>query len=298
MTLNIAPPRRILLATDLSNRSDRALDRAAQLAVQWGAELVVVHALPAPPLDRHDPLAPSTTSMIERTRRAEERLLVDLGADLRTRPPEISVHVEEADPAELVLRVARERACDLIVTGVARDGFWGVVALGSTVDALVRHARVPVLIVRGRPRGPYARVVVASDFSGSSRLALETAGQLFPAQPLTLFHAWRAPYEGMAENEQQRQDAAEAMARAEAEAFLAGSSLTDDTRRQVRIALDNGHAERRLAAHAEAAQSDLVVLGSHGRSAVFDILLGSVTKQALLSLPCDALVVREPRAAG
>jgi hypothetical protein len=39
------PPRRVLLATDLGARCDRALDRAAALASGWQAELVVVHAL-------------------------------------------------------------------------------------------------------------------------------------------------------------------------------------------------------------------------------------------------------------
>src|SRR5690554_1853313 len=38
-------PRKILFATDLSARCDRALDRTALLAEAWGAEIVLVHAL-------------------------------------------------------------------------------------------------------------------------------------------------------------------------------------------------------------------------------------------------------------
>src|SRR5690606_5948022 len=41
-------PSTILLATDLSARCDRALDRAAMLASQWHAELVVLHAIEDP----------------------------------------------------------------------------------------------------------------------------------------------------------------------------------------------------------------------------------------------------------
>ena len=37
------PPTRVLLATDLSARCDRALDRAVQLAQQWQAQLVAVN---------------------------------------------------------------------------------------------------------------------------------------------------------------------------------------------------------------------------------------------------------------
>src|SRR5699024_10481074 len=43
------PPRRLLLATDLSSDCDRALDRSAQLAIQWDVPLHVVHALAPEP---------------------------------------------------------------------------------------------------------------------------------------------------------------------------------------------------------------------------------------------------------
>lgn len=45
----LTSPRTILLATDLSARSDRALDRAVQLARQWNSKLLIVHALEKPP---------------------------------------------------------------------------------------------------------------------------------------------------------------------------------------------------------------------------------------------------------
>jgi hypothetical protein len=45
ITRAATPPKTIILATDLSSRRDRALDRAIQLANSWGAELLIVHAL-------------------------------------------------------------------------------------------------------------------------------------------------------------------------------------------------------------------------------------------------------------
>lgn len=45
MTRDSIPPKKIMLATDLSSRGDRALDRAIQLAKSWKAELLIVHAL-------------------------------------------------------------------------------------------------------------------------------------------------------------------------------------------------------------------------------------------------------------
>ena len=41
---------------------------------------------------------------------------------------------------------------------------------------------------------------------------------------------------------------------------------------------------------------DLVVLGTHGRSAILEVFIGSVAKAIMDEAPCDALVIREPHA--
>ena len=40
---------------------------------------------------------------------------------------------------------------------------------------------------------------------------------------------------------------------------------------------------------------DLVVVGTHGRSGVFSVLLGSTAREIVSSTPCDTLVVGRPR---
>lgn len=50
-------PTRILVGTDLTARCDRALGRAMQLARQWGAEVLVVHAVDPGLSARHDSFA-------------------------------------------------------------------------------------------------------------------------------------------------------------------------------------------------------------------------------------------------
>ncbi|MFN7236816.1 MAG: universal stress protein, partial [Brevundimonas sp.] len=49
-----ATPRTLLLATDLSSRCDRALDRAASLAARWDARLIVVNVIEASRRDADD----------------------------------------------------------------------------------------------------------------------------------------------------------------------------------------------------------------------------------------------------
>jgi nucleotide-binding universal stress UspA family protein len=183
-------PKTILLATDLSCRCDRALDRATALAAEWQARLVVLHALqePAPVTDLPSwrrPPDPRQTAW-QRVRRDSQGV----------EGVEIDVIVERGEPASLILEVIERLGCELVVTGVARDETLGRIMLGTTVEKLVRNANVPVLVVKSRPRGPYRNVVVATDFSEGSRCAREVALALLPAAQVSLFHAYDVVFEG------------------------------------------------------------------------------------------------------
>src|SRR5690606_15757789 len=128
-----SPPKKILLATDLSSRGDRALDRAAQLAKDWKAELLVLHVLD--PSEgfierRHLDDLPSWRRPPDRRGLAEARVRRDLPEAFG---PAL-VRVEEGDPVAVIDEVAKAEGCDLIITGVARDETLGRAFLGATVD--------------------------------------------------------------------------------------------------------------------------------------------------------------------
>jgi len=289
------PPERILLATDLSARCDRALDRAASLAAEWRAKLVVLHVLEDPEAGTFDvagPLPswrrpPDPLSVVRR------QLLMDIGAVAKT----ATVVIREGDPAEAILRTAEAEGCDLIVTGIARDELLGRFMLGRTVDRLLRRARVPLLVVKARVRGSYRHIVVATDFSESSRHALEAAARFFPGHRLTLFHAYEAPLAGLTEDAASYRRAYREIAAQDCEAFLQGVDKPGKDWQHPHVLIEYGAPDQLLRDYIRDKGADLVVLGTHGRSALFEVLLGSVAKQILDELPCDALVVREPRAA-
>src|SRR5690348_6645433 len=115
-------PNKILLGTDLSARSDRALDRAALLAAECDAQLLVVHVLEEEPaMSGEGGPIPSWRRPPDPQRVAERRLRTDLRG-LEARPVVI---VEKGEPGEVLLRVAEAHGCDLIVTGLARDELLG-----------------------------------------------------------------------------------------------------------------------------------------------------------------------------
>jgi nucleotide-binding universal stress UspA family protein len=281
----------ILLATDLTPRSDRALDRALLLARLWQAPLVALAVLPSGPSLTSSPMrALSTDAVAERARlrRAERRLQADLAG--LERPARARVEQGEVVPA--VLAVAQAERCGLIVTGVARREALARALSDSTVDKLARRALAPLLVVRERARGPYAHVLVTSDFSDHARHALMAAVALFPQARYTLFHAFDNPYPlmGGLDSEPARQGA-RAQAEERAQAFLAATPLPESVRARIGLQLVHGDVGLLVRQHGTEHLDDLVVLGTQRRTGLAGMLLGSVAERVLELARNDVLLV-------
>lgn len=279
-------PKSILLATDLSSRCDRALDRSVELAKAWHARVVVMHALetPVPVID-----APSWQGQPDLRSIAARRIR----ADLRDASAiDLELVVERGAAAPLVLDTAARLGCELIVTGVARDETLGRTLVGKTVEDVIRRSDVPVLVAKSRPRGPYRRIVVASDFSESSRRALVTALSMFEDASISLFHAFDVPYEGLLHDRMAVREGFARQARGEAEAFLASTPLPRG--RDVPVVCEYGSPAALLRDLVHSSDVDLIAAGTQGRGRAAELFLGSVAKALVEGVPSDVLIV--PRA--
>ncbi len=282
-----ASPRRLLLATDLSSRGDRALDRAARLARDWRAELHVVHAVeaaaPSVPVgvDADAYLREHPDPTLTATRRLR-RLLGDLPARL---------HVEPAPAAQAILRVVEREDCELIVLGESRERL--VAPLERTAEEVVRKAPVSVLAVRERPTGPYRQLLVGTDFSDEARQALARAAALFPDAAVVLMHAQPVPYAGLLKLSDSGDGAARRLE--ELRAHLDAAALPEARRQSIRLEVGSGTPAAVLRQHLLETDSDLTVIGAHPRGMLFDAVVGS-TRQIVDAIPGDVLVVRARRA--
>jgi nucleotide-binding universal stress UspA family protein len=286
------PVKKILLATDLSARCDRALYRAAMLAKQWQSSLIVLHVVEG--LD----LSIADIEGLPSWRRPPDPLAVarkHLQADVAALPARPTVRVAEGNPVEAILNSADAEHCDLIAIGVERDESLGHFILGGTADRLFRRSPVPLLVVKDRPRGPYENIVFVTDLSSSSRYALETTARLFSGQRLTIFHAYPSPSGLTIESGLHRQHRMDI--EQDVRAFLAGVETSAPDWQQPQVLIEDGAPNVLLRNYVQDKEVDLLVLGTHERGAFIEMLLGSVAKTIVDDAPCDALVIREPPAA-
>ena len=273
-------PHRILFATDFSGRCDRALGRSLRLARRWRSRLILFHVLEPP----HDELT-------QEEREAEERRIT---AQLRSEAADAGIEVETriatgSVPAAIA-EAAEEVGAELIVTGVAHHDELGDFVLGTTVDRLVRHSKVPVLVVKQRPLADYRSILVATDFSDCSATALEVAAANFPEAALSLAHAYHVPLEPLLGREAQAPALQARIAEQLAE-FLEQLHLPAGVRERIDFQVDYGETRQAIAGLVRSAEADLAVLGTHGRSALVEAVIGSNARALLESLPCDVMLV-------
>lgn len=258
------------------------------VAAGWEASLSVVHALVAPDTVSEGPSWRRPPSQAETARR---RILSDLRG---TEKLSLEVLVERGQPAAVVLDAAERLGVEMIIGGVPREETLARAVLGSTLGTIARKAKVPLLVVKSRPRGPYRNVVVATDFSTASRSALETALELFPEANITVFNAYHVQFESFADDKMATRAAASARAAEEAKAFVA-SVPAASSRPAIAVLCEQGDAPRALDTLSQETDMDLVVLGAKGHSRVADLLLGNTAQRLIAELPVDVLVAR-PRA--
>ncbi len=142
----------ILIPTDGSEQSQRAVRTAAELAKLHGARLIGIHVIP----DYHLLIAyegafdPVTEERIEEEAKARAETYLDF---VKQTAAGVGVACdtvcETSDhPYEAILKTAEAKGCDLIVmTSHGRKGL-AAVLLGSETRKVLTHAKIPVLVVR------------------------------------------------------------------------------------------------------------------------------------------------------
>ncbi len=280
--------KRILLATDFSTRSDRAIRRATLLAKQFNLELLLLHVV-----DDDQP-----AHMTELEEKAAYELLEKLSETIRqTDGVACNARIMSASAFEGIVRTSHDINVELIVIGSHRRQVLRDVFAGTTAERVMKMSSKPVLMVNAVPAGPYRKILVPVDFSDCSAEALKTAERLRPMDggALTVLNVFDTSVTRgrtgafMSHDEVARYSAdAEANARAELSDFLAVARVSPD-----KTLLEPNELSTHLVIDAEARKMsvDLIAIGTHGRSGIARMALGSVTTDLINITECDVLVI-------
>lgn len=285
--------KKIMMATDFSERSDRALRRATLLARQFDAPLSIVHVV-----DDDQP-----RRIVESERNTASELLRELRSTLQEFDGiSCDTRVVLADAFVGIARAVEEEAPELLVIGPHRRQALRDVFVGTTAERTIRSVTCPVLMVNAPPVGTYGHVMLTTDLSAGAERAAGTsvALRLMDGADVSVLHVYDAPATRLAMSHTVPSDNREVYLenlRKEAAANLAQFVKKTGVRSQrqlVRLGLNAPATEILKTAKDEAA--DLVILGTEGRKGVSKFFLGSVAENVLRMADRDVLAVPPARA--
>ncbi|NIY81196.1 universal stress protein [Celeribacter sp. HF31] len=274
----------ILVASDLSSRSDRAVERAVQVArqheSQGGVKITVMHVI-------DDDLPQKLVTQMRQA--AQDSLRAVLTSE--NAPEGAEIKVESGDPVSTLAARVEALDADLVILGVHRARpFWDMFA-GTTMERLVRAVKRPVLLVRDPVAGPYRSILCGIDLSPACLAAGGAAMALAPEAKISTFHAVHIPYRGMIARDASEKQFAPFVrdARAQLDQWWDRAEVPEGLPKpEIRTA----SVQEAFTAELQSTEADLFALGAHGRMLLSPSLLGGFTEAQIRDPRCDLLIVR------
>jgi|688.fasta_scaffold03858_15 nucleotide-binding universal stress UspA family protein len=163
--------KKFLVPTDFSHAAGTSVDYAAAMAQFMGAEILLFHAF-------HIPI-PSTEApvvLISEEDLMNENLttLKKFAQTLTDKFPGLTVNclVNSGFAAEEIPKIAMSQKADLIVMGVGGSGMVDEYLFGSTTVGVIRHTKIPVLVIpKNHIFSPPAGIVFSCDYTELRQLS-------------------------------------------------------------------------------------------------------------------------------
>ena len=279
--------KKILVPVDGSHSCLHAEELAAAIAKDFKSKVTVIHVvsheLLHAGLELRYRVPPSVrTEITNWLLQTGKKIVWDAEALFKEEGVEVDVRViEYEDPAETVIRVAKDEEYDLIVMGNRGETEVEVFSLGSMAEKVFRHAECPVLIVKQKTK--LSKILVAVDGSESAEKALKYAVQLAKKHKakVTLLNVGESKLFGF-KPEVAREVGEHILS--DAAAKVKGLKLNKQ--------LEFGNPAETIIEVAEKGNYDFIVVGSRGISSVKRFFLGSVSDDISHHAKCSVLIVR------
>jgi len=294
----------ILFLADRSDRLTTALDRAVDLAQTNGARLTVMDVTAGIGLADYIKRAYSV-DLDAQVREQRMQFLETLTQPYTDRGVPVYTTVATGIPFIEVVRAVQRNAHDLVMKVAEHDSGLAAPLFGSTDMHLMRKCPCPVWIDRAGDEPAYHRILAAvdpfDDESGNlQRLILDLATSLSEREHATLdvVHAWEMPGESMLASGRGR------IPRSELDLLL------EETEKKHRQALDDmlspyglscrannvhllkGRPAQIISGYARDQESDLIVMGTLGRTGIAGLFIGNTAEDVLRETQTAVLAVK------
>lgn len=278
--------RKILAAVDGSDSSKNAFRQACKIARSDKSWLAAITAIPLY-ADQFDVL--SMKEKVSKALRDEgERILSEIKKIAEEEDVVAKPVLKEGSALNMIIDTAEEGNYDLIVMG--RRGITHVerALVGSVAASVIGHSKRDILIVPRNTSLGWKNILLATDGSKYSKIAAEKAIELAGSYHSRLKAV--SIVDVTDEFQSEAPDAVEAL-------IKKARQLVDDVKKKanglnVETLVKEGEAYEVITNVAKESRSDVIVMGSHGRTGVKRLLMGNVAGKVIGYAPCPVLVVK------
>ncbi len=302
---------KILAATDFSPHAEAAVRQGIWLAQRSGARLVVAHVLTdvtralldASSAARSELLQGDVEVFQREVRRASDERLKQLVGSLAPAGLDVRCETLLGEPFVEIIHAVQAEGHDLVLTGTRGLSGWKRLLVGSMATRLVRKCPATVWVVRGERASPPQAILATTDFSDASRRAVEQALWLAAQSAATLYvlhviDERDSPDDAFeklaaATSRQSLRRRIRGQAKQRLQAFIdqltpgeAAGNVTIEPR------LSWGTPWREIVRLARNLKTDLVAMGTVGRSGIQGLLLGNTAEKVLSMCETSILSVK------
>jgi len=222
---------------------------------------------------------------------AYERALATATHEVERRAPGCrrTSYIRHGVPVEELARASA--SADLLVIGSNKTGLLAGAVYGTLPLRLAAHAHCPVVVVPATWQQRTGPVVVGfdNDPAGTEALDWAAAEAVRLGRGLRIVHSWSIPM--TVAIDLGAMVPFEALREANAEALATAAKRVRDAHPGLDVVeiVDTGPAAPVLVD--ASGEAELLVVGTHGRGSVGSLILGSVSHDVLLNLPCPIAVI-------
>ncbi len=280
--------RRILVAVDGSESSRNAFRQACKIALNDKTWLTVITTIPS-----YEDLyqMPSIREKVSMALRAEgDKIVAEIKKIAAEEDAFIKTIIEEGTPFDTIIDTAEEGNYDLIVMG--RHGMKPIekALVGSVTARVIGNSQRDVLVFPLNSEIGWKNIMLVTDGSKYSLRATDKAiniaesygGEMTAVSVVDVTEEFQTEAPEAVDKliEEAKRIVGEVKKKAEAHGI------------KIEPLVREGEAYRVITDLAKKLASDVIVMGSHGRTGIKRLLMGSVTEKVIGYAPCPVLVIR------
>ena len=291
--------RKILFPTDFSACATATLGCVAEVKKAGLREIVLLHVV-----HQDEGISGSTVDLdrVERLKREAGKALEVARVGLESQGFRITTRVEVGVPHREIVRLAEEENVSMIAMGSHGRGFVQTLLLGSVTESVLRNARRPVWVEKFRTieelgetqcqrvcERAFGKILWPTDFSENAAVAFNYVKKLREAgaEEAVLVH--------VQDERAMRHRSPERLAefdRVDEKRLAEYAGELERVGYAVKVRLERGHPVAKTLEAAEAEDVGCIVMGSHGRGAIAEVLLGGTAENVVRRSRRPVLVVR------